>query len=519
MLTYDPQIPILLILSGQIRTTERLYALLAELQPLKIYIYLLEADAGRVRNNITWPCALKFRQDTGGKGKDRALIAANKWFFRHEEEGIVLNLSNDWKCLPSADFYGFCTELLRRYRNDERIGHISCGMIMRSRSPEGASYTFSRIPDLSFYATWRRVWQDFDVQLKTFRAFKKHEMPEHISVLRDFAPHWYMVSTGRNLPGATQYEYVQMINNRLCITPTSLWVECQGDRRSRPPEKDIVHPRFMVEDSETVLNAREIQFGMPYKRPFDNTNCSFLENRLAVLTQAARKSMQIPRIIHHVCDYPDGVPENLLALAATWKQHHPNWEQRFWDREKMNEFVHTVCPDFEACYRAFPLNVQRWDVIRYLILYHIGGMYVDLDYECFRPFDAVLSGRECYIATEPTLHAEYNDVPVMLNNALMAAAPGNRFMRQVIEELKTLDVNKYSNLEKWKFVLQTTGPLMLTRVYESLTRKTGVTLLPDELFMPLTPKELALAMHGKTTKYIREKLEHAFAVHYFLGSW
>lgn len=519
MLPYTPQTPILLILSSQLPVTDRLYALLAELRPSKIYAYLCGINEEAVRDKISWPCTLRFKQDTGEGGKDRALIAANKWFFRYMPEGIVLNLSNDWRCVPSLAFFSFCTELLEKYRMDERIGHISCGRILRSNPPDGdASYTFNHVPDLSFYATWRRVWQDFDTRLKTFRAFKRSKLFEQLPAYREFAPYWSTATFGKQLPAAAQYEYVLLVGNRLCIVPTIALVEYPGYPQSIGPER-IAHPRFMVEDCEPALRARELQLGIPCKRDFDATGSVFLEDRLTTLTKLAGQHMKIPKIIHHVCDYPNGIPENLLALAATWKQHHPEWEQRFWNWQQMEEFVHTVCPDFEPFYRAFPHNVQRWDAIRYLILYHIGGMYVDLDYECFRSFDAVLSGRDCYIATEPALHARYNGIPVMLSNALMTAAPGDKFMAAVIAELKTQASEAFAGEETYKIILQTTGPLMLTRVYESLASKTGVTLFPDELFMPLTPKEVGLALSNKATEFIRYKLDHAFALHYFLNSW
>lgn len=515
MLPYDPHIPVLLILSDRIPMPGKVLELLEKLRPLKMYIYSCGVSRERVRSTVTWRCALRFKQ-----GKSRMnLTEANRWFFRYENEGIVLNFSNNWGCLPSYEFFGFCTELLEKYSNDQRIGHISCGRILRCDPQEqGGAYTFSRVPDISFYASWRRVWQDFDLRLRTFRTFRKNKLFENIPAYREFAPYWSAASSGAKLPAAAQYEYVLLTGNRLCIVPTRQLVEYPKQTVPGGMER-IVHPRFMIEDPGTALRLREQQLGIPYKRQFDDTGCSFLENRLVALTQVAGGNMKIPRIIHHVCDYPDGTPENLLALAATWKKYHPDWEQRFWDRQQMEEFVYTVCPDFEPYYRAFPHNVQRWDVIRYLILYHVGGMYVDLDYECFRPFDPILTGRNCYIATEPALHARYNGIPVMLSNALMASAPGNRFMGKVIDELKTQTSKAFAGEETYKIVLQTTGPLMLTRVYESLTRKIGITLLPDKLFMPLTPKELTLAMHGKTTKYIREKLDHAFAVHYFLGSW
>ena len=43
----------------------------------------------------------------------------------------------------------------------------------------------------------------------------------------------------------------------------------------------------------------------------------------------------------------------------------------------------------------FPYDVMRWDVIRYMILYKIGGLYVDFDYECsLKKQGAILSNEE-----------------------------------------------------------------------------------------------------------------------------
>ena len=511
MPTYDPHIPILLILSDRVPWPAEVFDLLAAIRPKKLYIYLCSLRKEAVRQQVSWLCNLNFKSESPDKKTTRTFVAANQWFFRQEEAGIVLNLANNWGCWPSVEFFAFCTELLEKYRTDDRIGHISCGRILRSDPPDGqASYTFSHVPDISFYAGWKRVWWSFDNRLRTFRAFKKSGLLEKLPAYREFAPYWSAASAGRHLPDAAQYEYVLLADHRLCIVPTTPLL---AHLENAPA---ISHPCWMIEDPESNLPEFEFKVQTPYRRPFEDANSiAFLEECLG----KAEKGTKIPKIIHHVCDYPDGIPDNLRTLAATWKQYHPDWEQRFWDRQQMEQFVRTVCPDFEPYYRAFPHNVQRWDAIRYLILYHIGGMYVDLDYECFRSFDAVLHGRSCCIAVEPALNAQCYGLSQILSNALMAAAPGNRFMARIIDELKALDLAEMTHLETWKFVLESTGPLMLTRVYDSAVRKKEITLFPAQLFMPLTPKEVRLAVSNKTTEFIRYKLHHAFALHYFLNSW
>ena len=52
-------------------------------------------------------------------------------------------------------------------------------------------------------------------------------------------------------------------------------------------------------------------------------------------------------------------------------------------------------PFYMDIYNKFPYDVMRWDVIRYMILYKIGGLYVDFDYECsLKKQGAILSNEE-----------------------------------------------------------------------------------------------------------------------------
>lgn len=62
-----------------------------------------------------------------------------------------------------------------------------------------------------------------------------------------------------------------------------------------------------------------------------------------------------------------------------WKEHHPDWEYCFWNKEAIEKFMDEYFPELIPIYNEFRYPVQRWDAIRYLILYHIGGLYVDLE--------------------------------------------------------------------------------------------------------------------------------------------
>ena len=102
--------------------------------------------------------------------------------------------------------------------------------------------------------------------------------------------------------------------------------------------------------------------------------------------------MAIPKIIHQVWEgrTEPCMPTRLQILARTWREQNPDWEYHLWNGEEMDELVEKHFPEYLSMYRSFPYNVQRWDTIRYMILYVYGGVYTDLDTECFKPIEPLL---------------------------------------------------------------------------------------------------------------------------------
>ncbi len=110
---------------------------------------------------IDWTCEIKTLFRDKNLGCKYGVSGAITWFFENESEGIVL----EDDCRPSVDFLRFATEMLARYGDDERIGAV-CGFnFFNLQSDENASYHFSRHMDVWGWASWRRVWKDYDVNI------------------------------------------------------------------------------------------------------------------------------------------------------------------------------------------------------------------------------------------------------------------------------------------------------------------------------------------------------------------
>lgn len=228
----------------------------------------------------------------------------------------------------------------------------------------------------------------------------------------------------------------------------------------------------------------------------------------------------IPKIIHQVWEgRTEYLGETYQELGDTWKKYHPDWKYEFWDEYRMDSFLYDHFPEMADIYFGYPYGIQRWHVIRYLILYKIGGLYADFDYECMEPFDKYISDEsKCYFAMEPESHDCCAGKSVCINNTLMVAPPNHSFFEAIIAHLKTEPAFYAGN--KNQEVSDTTGLSMLTDLYGKYVKKETIGIFPAELVAPFSKKEMDDYFQGKADEgLLEEKMQKAIAIHYFNGSW
>lgn len=169
--------PVLMIILNRPETTTLVFEAIRKAKPPRLYI-ATEVLRTKVRTNVErfaafqeiiqnvdWDCEVKTHfLDDANPGIATSLAAT--WFFKHEEEGIIL----EDDCLPSQSFFWYCEELLQRFRHHHQIMHIGGTNFLNSlRKDNDYSYYFSRSGHISGWATWRRAWKkfDFDTELYT----------------------------------------------------------------------------------------------------------------------------------------------------------------------------------------------------------------------------------------------------------------------------------------------------------------------------------------------------------------
>jgi len=192
------QTPILFIVFNRPEVTERVFACIRKQRPTRLYVAVdgprpdREGEAERVAQTreiatrVDWPCELKtlFRATNLGCGK--AVSQAISWFFEHEEEGIIL----EDDCLPHRDFFSFCSELLKRHRDDPRVLSISGDHFLTHRLHLTQPYYFSKYVQIWGWATWRRVWKHYDLSLGQLAPAQWEDLIRRVNPVKAEADYW-----------------------------------------------------------------------------------------------------------------------------------------------------------------------------------------------------------------------------------------------------------------------------------------------------------------------------------------
>ena len=225
--------------------------------------------------------------------------------------------------------------------------------------------------------------------------------------------------------------------------------------------------------------------------------------------------MKIPRIIHQTWK-DHNIPEAFERMSHSWRSKHRHWEYRFWTDEMNREFIALNFPFFLPVFDNYPTAIQRVDAVRYFVLYKHGGFYIDMDFECLAPIHPLVDMAPCVFGKEPLAHCLIHEKDIIISNAFMGSAPGAHFFKCICKELETFrNITDHPNTR----ILESTGPFMLSRLYNSYERKKEISLLEADLLYPFTMEELEEWNSGQSCTELNARLQHAYGIHHYAGTW
>lgn len=180
MADWQLRTPVAFIIFNRPDTTERVFAEIAKARPPKLLVVADGPRANRpgesekcavtrdIIKRVDWDCEVLTNFSDVNLGCKRRVSSGIDWVFEQVPEAIIL----EDDCLPHPSFFRFCEEMLERYRHDTRIMAVSGDNFQFGQKRGTYSYYFSRYNHVWGWASWRRAWQHYDVNMRAWPAIR-----------------------------------------------------------------------------------------------------------------------------------------------------------------------------------------------------------------------------------------------------------------------------------------------------------------------------------------------------------
>ncbi len=279
--------PVAFIVFNRPDTTRRVFEEIASAKPPKL---LIVGDGPRLNRpgeqekvtavrtiveRVDWECEVLTNYSDVNLGCKRRVSSGLDWVFDEVEEAIVL----EDDCLPHPSFFRYCEELLQRYRNDERVGAISGDNFQFGTKRTSYSYYFSRYNHVWGWASWRRAWKHYDVDVKLWPEIRNNGWLYSLLGDRRKVQYWTeifnLVYDGRIDTWDYQWTFALWMQHALTALPNVNLISNIGfgadathtagkSRVAELPVEQIGfplhHPPFIIRDQQADERTDEIFF-------------------------------------------------------------------------------------------------------------------------------------------------------------------------------------------------------------------------------------------------------------------
>ena len=240
----------------------------------------------------------------------------------------------------------------------------------------------------------------------------------------------------------------------------------------------------------------------------------------------------IPFVVHQTWK-TESIPEENIKWVESWEYYNPDYLIVLWDDDSILNFIHLNYPQYiDLCYR-FQRSVELADLFRYIVIYHFGGVYADLDVECLQSITPLLINQHnlfCCVEKFTKNITEKEYYKLVRQEQLCQwffGAPKGSFVLKDLCDLINLKYPKKSNKDYTSTIyntLESTGPGVFSDVIlQEKKNKGNITIFPQYYFAIG-----ACFTDGFNDDYpdwveyvsenaVKEKL--MYVRHHFQGSW
>lgn len=189
------------------------------------------------------------------------------------------------------------------------------------------------------------------------------------------------------------------------------------------------------------------------------------------------------------------VQKNFIENLEHTKKGNPNWEVRILreNHDQLDLFIKNYLPDYYSMYKNYPYPIQKCDIIRYILMYLIGGVYSDLDVRInininkllnkYRNYNVILGvGRikdlnKCMIATtNESIRGGETELPIKIANYFFISRKRNHPIWLDILELAKIRSTK-KVISQYGIIYSTGPDLVTTAIHNNINKYNDVKII------------------------------------------
>ncbi|KAL6855651.1 nucleotide-diphospho-sugar transferase [Trichoderma novae-zelandiae] len=194
---------------------------------------------------------------------------------------------------------------------------------------------------------------------------------------------------------------------------------------------------------------------------------------------------RIPRILHQTTPNTT-IPEKWAKSHHSCQETYADFEYMLWTDELARDFISTEYPWFVDNWDGYAFPIQRADAIRYFVLHHYGGIYLDMDTFCNEtvPLEKLETGPGPHYALFKST------LPTGVTNDFMITTARHPAYAAAVAKLPIFyDITRFwAELQPYANIMMSSGPLFLSLVVKDYLL--GQPSLPSPTVQVIDPPEL-----------------------------
>ncbi len=253
----------------------------------------------------------------------------------------------------------------------------------------------------------------------------------------------------------------------------------------------------------------EESFNFLMKSPI---NDSYLWEELSDLYNKYKinnKEQNIPKKIHQIW-LGGELPTYYNVLIESIKKNNPDWEYKLWT-DKDIELLNLKNKNL---FNTITNNGLKADLLRYEILYNEGGVYLDVDFYCIKPFGDLFLGLDFFTSCGHVIEPE-------VFNGLFGCTKKHPLMEKIIDGLINIEVNNDAGS-----LYHEIGSKYFSRNFFNFieSHKSNIVVFPTVYFYPYPAldrfqtkyKEFEENNFNKIKSYLTEE---SYVIHFWHSNW